>query len=260
VDEVVFVTQKIILRLLFPVSVSLLLGIAGLILWRRRALSFLLVLISVSWLLIMSIPLTGLWLLSPLESQAGNYADPKGLADKGVKYIVVLSGGFRDGNLMPADKLGRSVLRLVEGVRLWRGVPKSKLVLTGGTIPGLSHDMSIAQTLSHMARQMAVPADAIILEEKSWTTEDQARMVAPIVGKSPFALVTSAFHMRRSILNFQKVGLKPIPAPCDFLTKKILVHYGTLMPRPRGLEFSEIATKEYVAAWWLLLRSKLPWG
>jgi uncharacterized SAM-binding protein YcdF (DUF218 family) len=258
VDEVVFITQKIVLRLLFPVSVSLLLGIAGLILWRRRALSFFLLLVSILWLLVMSIPLTGLWLLSPLESQAGNYADPKELANKGVKYIVVLSGGFRDGNLMPADKLDFSILRLIEGIRLWRGVPRSKLVLTGGAIPGLSHDKSIAQTFSDMARIMGVPADAIILEDKSWTTEDQARMVAPIVGKSAFALVTSAFHMRRSILNFQKVGLNPIPAPCDFLTKKILFHYGTLTPRPRGLELTEIATKEHVVAWWMLLRSKLP--
>ncbi len=258
-DEIVFIAQKIILRLLFPVSVSLLFGIAGLILWRRRTLSFCLLLISISWLFVMSLPLTGLWLLSPLESQAGNYADPKQLADKGVKYIVVLSGGFRDGNLTPADKLDCSILRLIEGVRLWRGVPRSKLVLTGGAIPGLSHDMSIARSLANMASQMTVPADAIILEDKSWTTEDQARMVAAIVGKSPFALVTSAFHMPRSILNFQKAGLKPIPAPCDFLTKGILVHYGTLMPRPRGLEFTEIATKEYVAAWWLSLRSKLPW-
>lgn len=259
-DEIVFVTQKVILRLLFPVSVSLLFGIAGLIFWRRRALSFFLLLVSVLWLLVTSVPLTGLWLLSPLESQAGNYADPKGLADKGVKYIVVLSGGFRDGNLTPADKLDFSILRLVEGIRLWRGVPRSKLVLTGGAIPGLSHDMSIAQSFSNMARQMGVPADAIVLEDKSWTTEDQARMVAPIVGKNAFALVTSAFHMRRSVLNFQKVGLNPIPAPCDFLTKKILVHYSTLMPRPRGLELIEIATKEYVIAWWMLLRSKLPWS
>jgi uncharacterized SAM-binding protein YcdF (DUF218 family) len=258
VDEILFVTQKIILRLVFPLSVSLLLGIAGLILWRRRSLSFFLLFVSILWLLITSVPLTGLWLLSPLESQAGNYANPKGLTDKEVKYIVVLSGGFRDGNLTPADKLDFSMLRLVEGIRLWRGVPRSKLVLTGGAIPGLSHDMSIAQCFSNMARQMGVPADAIILEDKSWTTEDQARMVAQVVGKDAFALVTSAFHMRRSIMNFQKVGLNPIPAPCDFLAQKILVHYGTLMPRPKGLELTEIATKEYVIAWWMSLRSKLP--
>ncbi len=257
-DEIVFVAQKVILRLLFPVSVSLLLGFAALIFWRRRALSFFFFASSILCLLVTSLPLTGLWLLAPLESQAGNYADPKQLADRGVQYIVVLSGGFRDGKLNPADKLDYSVLRLIEGVRLWRGIPGSKLVLTGGTIPGLSHDMSIAQGLSDMAREMAVPAEAIILEDKSWTTEDQARLVAPIVNNGVFALVTSAFHMPRSILNFQQVGLNPIPAPCDFLTKKILVHYDTLMPRPRGLEFTEIAIKEYMAAWWVSLRSQVP--
>ncbi|MGO9571278.1 MAG: YdcF family protein [Desulfomonilaceae bacterium] len=258
--EIVFVAQKVILRLLFPINVTLLLGIAGLILWRRRALSFLLLLTSILWLLVMSLPLTGLWLLAPLESQAGTYADPKELSARGVQYIVVLSGDFRDGNLTPADKLDSSVLRLIEGVRLWRGVPGSRLVVTGGTIPGLSHDTSIAQVLSDMAREMAVPAEAIILEDKSWTTEDQAHMVAPIVEKCMFALVTSAFHMRRSILNFRQLGLNPIPAPCDFLTQKILIHYDTLMPRPRGLHMTEIATKEYIAAWWLSLKTKLSWN
>jgi uncharacterized SAM-binding protein YcdF (DUF218 family) len=257
VDEIAFVAQKVILRLLFPVSVSLLLGIAGLILWRRRTLSFCLILAAVSWLLIMSFPLTGLWLLTPLESEAGEYADPRQLADRGVKYIVVLSADFRDGKMTPADKLDLSTLRLIEGIRLWRGVPGSRLVLTGGAIPGLSHDSTIARCFSDMAREMAVPAEAIIIEDKSWTTQDQARMVAPIVNHDAFALVTSAFHMPRSILNFQQIGLNPIPAPCDFLTKKILIHYDTLMPQPRGLLFTELATKEYVAALWLSLRSSL---
>lgn len=258
-QEILFVVQKIILRLLFPVCVSLLFGIVGL-LFRRRSWSFLLVALGVIWLLVFSFPLTGLELIRSIEVKAGPYADPRQLAKDRVKYVVVLSGGFRDGNLSASDRLGASVLRLIEGVRLWRGLPEAKLVLTGGKTPGLSPEMSIAQALRSVAVEMGVPPKAIILEDMSWTTQDQARLTKPIVGKEPFALVTSAYHLPRSLLLFRLAGLRPIPAPCDFLAKKYYYDYETLIPQAEGLMLSQIATKEYLATWWYQIKASLSPG
>jgi uncharacterized SAM-binding protein YcdF (DUF218 family) len=202
-----------------------------------------------AWLLVMSFPLTGLLLVRSLESRAGPYADPASLTAAGVRYIVVLSGHFREGDLVPADQLGCSVLRLAEGVRLWRRVPGSKLVLTGGIIPGLSPRIPIAQALAQTAVEMGVPPREMILERESWTTADQAKLIAPIVGKTPFALVTSAFHMPRSLMLFHLEGLKPVAAPADFLAKKITVSYDTLIPQANGLFLTQIGMKEYMGLW-----------
>ena len=141
-DQIIFEIQKIILRLLFPVSIALSLGLGGLILRRRRELSLWLSFACVVWLLVASFPITGLLLVRSIELKAGHYADPADLSRKGVKYVVVLSGSFRQGPLTSGDRLGCSILRLIEGIRLWRKIPDCKLVLTGGIIPGLSPDMT----------------------------------------------------------------------------------------------------------------------
>ncbi|MEJ2716884.1 MAG: ElyC/SanA/YdcF family protein [Deltaproteobacteria bacterium] len=248
-EQILFVAQKIILRLIFPVSLTLLAGIAGILLWRHRRLAFPLVLGSMIWLFAMSFPVTGLLLVRSVESRAGPYADPQSLKAAGVRFIVVLSGHFREGDLLPTDQLGCSLLRLVEGIRLWRRVPGCKLVLTGGVIPGLSPKIPIAQALAKVAVEMGVPRSTLILESASWTTADQAKLVARIVGRSPFALVTSAYHMPRSILLFRLEGLKPIPAPADFLAKKITLSYDTLIPQAGGLMLTQIGMKERLGMW-----------
>ncbi len=226
--EVVFVLQKIFLSLVFPVSVALVLGLAALLVWRRRRIAFWLLLACLTWLLVTSVPLTGKLLIRTLETAA-----------------------FRQGDLTSGDRVGCSMVRLVEGIRLWRGIPGCKLVVTGGRIPGLSEDMSIAEGLADVAHAQGVPRDAMMLEVDSWTTEDQARLVAGIVGKERFALVTSAYHMPRSLMLFRFEGLDPIPAPADYISRKITVDYATLVPQAEGLLTSEIAIREYVAKWLL---------
>jgi uncharacterized SAM-binding protein YcdF (DUF218 family) len=248
-EALLFVAKQVMLRLIFPLSVSLILATAALILWRRRGLAFLLLLGSVLLLLIMSVPLTGLVLIRSLESQAGPYADPTALSTKGVRYVVVLSGGFRNGDISSTDRLGCSILRLLEGVALWRRVPEAKLVLTGGIIPGLNEDMSLATALANVSIEMGVPRNALVLESRSWTTEEQARLVAAIVGKEPFALVTSAYHMPRSLMLFRQQGLDPVPAPADFIARKIIWGPDTWMPQASGLQLTQIAAKEYLGMW-----------
>lgn len=260
-DQLLFVLKKVVLLMLFPVPVTLFLTLAALVFWRRRTLAFLLVLGALMWLGLTAFPLTGLRLIATLEDQAGPYADPAALSTKGVRYVVVLSGDFREGDLTAVDRIACSVTRLIEGIRLWKAIPNSKLVLTGGRIPGFSEDMSIAKAQAEACLQFGVPRDALILEDGSWTTEDQAKLVSPIVGKEPFALVTSAFHMPRSLMVFRYQGVNPVPAPCDFVTRKIRLDYSTLIPRAGcGLDRTEIAQKEYLAMLWLALKYKLLYG
>jgi uncharacterized SAM-binding protein YcdF (DUF218 family) len=256
-QEVVFVIQKIFLSFIFPVSIALFLGLGAILLWRRPRAAFWLVLACFAWLLVTSLPLTGKLLIRTLENTAGPYADPNALTAARVRYVVVLSGEFRQGDLTPGDRVGCSMVRLVEGIRLWRATPDTKLVVTGGRIPGLSEDMSIAEALADVAHAQGVPREAIILEADSWTTEDQARLVAAIIGKEPFALVTSAYHMPRSLMLFRFAGLDPIPAPADYLSRKITLDYSALVPQAGGLALTEIAVREYAAKWLLAAKIRI---
>ena len=52
--------------------------------------------------------------------------------------------------------------------------------------------------------------------------------------KNRLILVTSAIHMPRAVMNFQKAGVNPIAAPADFIIK-----YGSHKNPWRWLPYSE---------------------
>ena len=69
-------------------------------------------------------------------------------------------------------------------------------------------------------------------------TEEQWRKIV---------LVTSAFHMPRSVLNFADKGLDIVPFPCDYqLSGKMQLSIFNFMPQGFALELSAMALKEYL--------------
>jgi uncharacterized SAM-binding protein YcdF (DUF218 family) len=90
-----------------------------------------------------------------------------------------------------------------------------------------------------------VPEERIILECGSRDTYEEAKEIKKLLGDQKFLLVTSAFHMPRSMNIFKKLGLNAIPAPGDFraqgraqLTVKDFF--------PWGMEEANFAATEYL--------------
>jgi uncharacterized SAM-binding protein YcdF (DUF218 family) len=252
-----FVVKSLVGSVLNPICISLLLCLTGVTLWilrPTRRIGLILVLSGSLVLLVMSLPLTGDLLVRSLEVKAGPYADPGELSRNNVKYIVVLGGDLRGGELSPADRVAySSLVRVMEGIRLWKGMPDSKLVLSGGTYS--ERKMTTGLGMALLARELGVPQDAIVVEGGSWDTRDEARLLKPMLGKDRFALVTSAYHMRRSVLTFKQMGLDPIPAPADFLTKwGFHLGVGTLLPSPMAMELSQKGVHEYLGTLWLWIK------
>jgi uncharacterized SAM-binding protein YcdF (DUF218 family) len=247
-DWALFVSKKIVSAFCYPVGTALLCWITGLIFWLfrpRSRVGFGLVTLGGVWLLIMSLPATGFFMLRSLEIHAGSYADPQVLARKNTRFVVVLGGDLRPGELTAPDRLAcTSLTRVMEGIRLWRGIPGSKLILSGGRY---SRDvMSSAEGMAILARDLGVPAEAMVLESQSRDTREEARLLRPILGTQPFALVTSASHMMRSLMDFRKQGLEPIPAPADFEALQSNLGFSTFVPNSHSLVRSQNAIHEYL--------------
>jgi len=254
-----FLAKKLISVFLYPLGASLLLWFVGLLLWRRRPRSYagpVLVTIGAVWLLLMSLPLTGFLLLRSLEVQAGQYADPIELSRNGIKYIVVLGGDLRAGNLTSADRIANtSLVRVMEAIRLWKRIPGSRLVLSGGRVS--EKLMTTADGMALLAEELGVPRDAIILEDKSWDTDDEARLLKSVLGTDPFALVTAACHMLRSIRLFRQKGLNPVPAPADFETTEFIFSFNSLLPTVQGLVMTHTAIHEYLGICMVMIRQSV---
>jgi len=105
-----------------------------------------------------------------------------------------------------------------------------------------------------VAQELGVPPGAMILEGKSWDTEDQALFLAPLLGDEPFALITSAGHMARSLYLFRRMGLKPLAAPIDFRTGALDLDYSSFIPNAGALDATQAALYEYLGRAWVWLK------
>ncbi len=250
-EYVLYVTKKILTTTMYPVGATLILLIAGiaLLLKGRKKVGMFFVAGSCIILLVFSMGWTGMALLKPLEDEAGPYGEPAKLRAAGVKYIVVLAGSSVQDQLSPADRWQGSILRLLEGIRLWSALPGTKLVLSGGA-------PSSADAMATLPMQLGVPRDAMILETRALDTADEVKLFMPIVGDEQFALVTSACHLPRALEQFRAKGTKPIPCPCDFRTKQTPPLLFLLIPGG-GLENSQIALHEYYGRLFYWLKSKV---
>jgi len=83
------------------------------------------------------------------------------------------------------------------------------------------------------------------LEDKSRNTFESVKNIKEILGDEPFFLVTSAYHMERSLREFEKVGTNPIPAPTDFKIKTEQYTALDWFPDPQNLRNSNLAVHEY---------------
>jgi uncharacterized SAM-binding protein YcdF (DUF218 family) len=257
-----FLFKKLVSSLLMPLPFCLGMIVIGLcLLWftRRQRTGKVLILMATIGLLGLSCAAISGKLLRPIEQE---YPPMISTADNGAtrqapRYIVVLGAGHRsDPNLPATSKLTHATLaRLVEGIRLHKEIPGSKLVLSGGEALGSGTD---AEAMAELARSLGVKQQDLILESESKDTEDEARLLEPIVKTDPFILVTSAYHMKRSVSLMRKLGLNPIPAPTDHLAiGEANTQVADLFPDSRGLTKSERAVHEYLGIIWSKLRGKL---
>jgi uncharacterized SAM-binding protein YcdF (DUF218 family) len=123
--------------------------------------------------------------------------------------IVVLGAGMApDGVLNDA-----SLDRLVEGIVLFRRGLAPRLMLLG---PGHRQGPTEAEVRAALARDLGVPADALLVEARGLTTRQEAALVAARMretGGRRILLVTGTYHMPRARLLFEREGLDVAPAP-----------------------------------------------
>ncbi len=136
-------------------------------------------------------------------------ADPSA----GIRLIVVLSGYGEDHPRFPvtSEMSGETITRMVEGIRLYRGLPGAKLVVSGGVVH--VGDKPLANLMADFSKAMGVPDKDVVIEGHSTSTYENLVEVKKIVGEAPFVLVTSACVLPRAMAVARKLGMKPIGAP-----------------------------------------------
>jgi uncharacterized SAM-binding protein YcdF (DUF218 family) len=215
-----FYLSKIFGFFVQPLNFSILVLAAGLLAvflgWRRAGLTLeaagILILVMVTWTSF------GALLLNPLEERFPR-PDLPGTVDG----IVVLGGGFEGAvNLARGGyEMNSGGDRFVEAAILARRHPGAKIVVTGGTGALILLGEGDADTAPRLLTALGVEPNRLVLENKSRNTHENAVFTKELVTPEPgetWLLVTSAFHMPRSMGLFRKAGFDVLPWPVDYRT------------------------------------------
>jgi len=153
-----------------------------------------------------------------LESRLPPLASASIAVERGATDVVALGGGVLPRSPEYGGKAalaGTSAMRAAAALRIARetGLP---LLFSGGGIKGDDSEESEAEAARRFWIGLGANPSRIRIETESRDTDENARLVAAMVGKGPIVLVTSASHMPRAVLAFNKAGVEVIPAPTDY--------------------------------------------
>jgi len=253
-----FLFKKILAPFFFPLSICLEILFSGLFfLWFTHKQKTGKIVISIGVILLTTISYDALsnMLLRPFESKYSPITDVSDFSN--VRWVAILSGGHStDPKLSVTDQLSSaSLVRLIEGIRLFRKLSNSKLLLSGGCA---FSSTSEAGEMAKMAMALGIDKNDLVLESKSKDTKDQASFIHNIIGNDKFILVTSASHMARSMALFQSKGMNPIPAPIGYRIKdKLKINPADFFPSANGIDKMERVVYEYLGIAWAKLRGQI---
>jgi uncharacterized SAM-binding protein YcdF (DUF218 family) len=202
---VFFLFSKILDLLLSPLTWALVLG-AMAVPWRRRSVRRWkrrrnLAIAALAVLVVFSLEPVSNGILYSMEHDAPSTYRPEITYD-----AIIVLGGLTDEDVSKENgqpAYNENVERVLMAHRLLRDGKARFVVPSGG--------MGEAGLMADQLRDWGVEPDRIVLEDKARNTRENAVYSAAIVkerGWSKILVVTSAFHMKRSIGCFSAVGLE----------------------------------------------------
>ena len=251
------ILSKLIGRLLLPPAGLILMGLVGLLAWRRRW-GRVLVLLSLALFWMLGTAPVHDALLAPLESSYPPLATDAGLGSPADTAIVLFGGGIyaRAPEYGGLDALRRSALsRTVYAADL--ALRSGLSVYPSGGEPLTGKAEPEGSVMRRWLLRLGVAADHIVVEKQARTTRQNAEMRKTLLethGIRRAVLVTSAWHMPRAVWSLRAQGVAVIPAPCDYLENRLPYDVLSYVPRWDVLAASGEALHEYLGLLWYRIR------
>lgn len=240
------VKTVLVLLVLPPVNLALL-AMAGLVLMRYRPRAgWLLTIVSVVGLVLLSMHAVTSPMLRVLERDLPLHPP----ANAPPAAIVVLSGDSQSGIGLPGGytvgELTLPRLRVAAHLHRVTGLP---ILVSGGGVP--QRAPPLADLMTHSLRS-DFRVNVRWLERRSTDTWENARFTAEILREADISsiyLVTHAWHMRRSLLAFERTGLRVTAAPTP-LRPSIDFTISDFIPSIRSWMDAFYAMHEFIGMIW----------
>jgi uncharacterized SAM-binding protein YcdF (DUF218 family) len=213
-----FVVSKVFWALVQPVSLIFLLLLASwvLLLRGRRRIGLGIGAVGLLLFALCGFTTLSVLLIQPLEDR---FARPQTMPP--VVDTIIMLGGATSGRVSTVRQVAELTEagdRLAETLRLAQLYPQARIVLSGGSGLLVVDGEPEAETAARFFEGLGIARERLVLESESRNTDENADLTKAMIGDAPgvVMLVTSAFHMPRSVGLFRKVGIEVVPWPTDY--------------------------------------------
>jgi uncharacterized SAM-binding protein YcdF (DUF218 family) len=214
-----FLLSKTVGNMVAPANFLIGLGLLGAILLLRRfaTLGRRLMVTALVLLAICAFSPLANFVLYPLEQRF-----PKWDSSRGDPDGIIVLGGSLDADLSAAH--GVTVIsgaadRIVSAATLAHRYPNARLVYTGGSPNVLHNDAKEADYATALFQGLGIAKSRLTMERLSRNTRENAEFTRDLVKPKPgerWLLVTSAYHMPRSMGLFRQAGFPVEAYPVDW--------------------------------------------
>jgi uncharacterized SAM-binding protein YcdF (DUF218 family) len=248
-DSLFFVLSKTLGFMLMPSNFLIGLGTIGAILlatrWRR--LGSRLMATAAILLAVCAFSPLGYLLLHPLEQRFPPWDSARGAPDG-----IVILGASVEADLSAAH--GVPVVRgapdrIIRAAMLAQTYPNARVVFSGGSANLISNDAKEADYAAAIFEGLGIAKSRLIMERRSRNTLENAEFSRDLAKPKPgerWLLVTSAFHMPRSVGLFRKAGFAVEPYPVDWRTGDRLDFMAFSSFGADGLTRTDTAIREWM--------------
>lgn len=244
-----FAVSKTVGYLGMPSTFLIGLGLLGAVLLLTRFARFGRRLMAVALLLLAICGFSPLanFVLYPLEQRF-----PKWDASRGEPDGIIVLGGPLDADLSAAHGLpviAGAADRIIGAATLAHRYPNARIVYTGGSPNLIANDAKEADYATALFQGLGIAKARLTMERQSRNTRENAEFSKAIVKPKPgerWLLVTSAYHMPRSMGVFRKAGFAVEAYPVDWKvgTREDLFKF--YVTAGDGLQLVDIGTREWL--------------
>lgn len=156
--------------------------------------------------------------------------------------------------LKPDDRVyfQRGADRVTHSVQLFKSGYIERILISGGSGKLVAEEEPEANLFKKAMLMMGIPENRILIENETRNTYESAVQVKTMLIDSSYQnkdllLITSAFHMRRSMACYKKAGLEPEPFSTDFFSHERLWYFdGLVVPKSEALIIWHKLMREWI--------------
>ncbi|WP_207420448.1 YdcF family protein [Desertivirga brevis] len=164
---------------------------------------------------------------------------------------AIVLGGYGSEDRNGGGYFNGASDRFIQGTRLKISGKVKYLVFSGGNANVLLPKSFIESSwTAEVLKDFKVEPKDVLIEKESRNTLENALFTQRLLKANnvppPYLLVTSAFHMRRSLLTFEKAGVEVIPYSCNYIAGHERLSIDSFLPNAETLSKWEKYIKELI--------------